>query len=184
MVRGRLRAQHQTEFTLDVSVNGTETLQTRRIACGWGSAIRSGLRVTDDGQGFVIDPGAIITPSPQQRASEGGDIVIRYGETLTGTISNERLRAVLPVQRIGRRPGEIRAERLTGDLDPMLVLRDAADTTLPNGSNDDADASTQDARLVYTLPADGTYIIAVTRYGVRDGTTTGDFRLTLNRTGY
>ena len=71
----------------------------------------------------------------------------------------------------------ISAERLSGNLDPVIVLRDAADRPLPDGMNDDADATTQDARLTYTLPADGTYSIAVTRYGVRNGTTTGDFRV-------
>ena len=62
----------------------------------------------------------------------------------------------------------IEAARLSGDLDPVLVLHDAADNALPDGENDDATGETRDARLTYTLPADGTYIIAVTRYGVRD----------------
>ena len=64
---------------------------------------------------------------------------------------------------------------------PLVPARYAGDTTLPNGMNDDADETTRDSRLVYTLPADGQYVIAVTRFGVRDGTTTGDFRLNLNK---
>ena len=77
---------------------------------------------------------------------------------------------------------EIEAARLSGDLDPVIVLHDAADHALPNGENDDFAGDTKDLRLSYTLPVDGTYIIAVTRYGVRDGTTVGDFRLSLART--
>ena len=61
----------------------------------------------------------------------------------------------------------------------MVILRRADDTPLPDAVNDDADANTRDAHLVYTLPADDTYIIAVTRFGVREGTTTGQYRVSL-----
>jgi hypothetical protein len=73
----------------------------------------------------------------------------------------------------------IAAERVTDDLDPLLVLRDASDRNLPGGTNDDRTPDDRNAELVYTLPAAGEYVIAVTRYGVRDGTTAGEFRLTL-----
>ncbi|MFN8563948.1 MAG: PPC domain-containing protein [Anaerolineae bacterium] len=169
-----------TEFTLDVRVNGTETLHTvDRLRTG--QRYQVGLRVTDDGQGFVIDPGAIINPSPQQRASEGGDSVIRYGEALTGTISSEVYALFYQFAGAAGDQVTISAERLSGNLDPVIVLRDAADRPLPDGMNDDADATTQDARLTYTLPTDGTYSIAVTRYGVRNGTTTGDFRVSVGK---
>lgn len=171
-----------TEFTLDVSVDGSPMLHTAdRLRAG--QRYQVGLRVTDAGQGFVIDPGAIINPSPQQRASEGGDTVIRYGESLTGTISGEVYALFYQFAGSAGDVVTITAERLSGNLDPVIVLRDAADHALPDGVNDDADAATQDARLTYTLPADGTYIIAVTRYGVRDGTTTGDFRVSVGK-GY
>lgn len=167
-----------TAFTLDVRVNGVPVIQTEdRLRAG--QRYQVGLRVTDDGQGFIIDPGAIINPSPQQRASEGGDLLIRYGETLTGTISSEVYALFYQFTGSAGDVIDVRVERLTGNLDPVIVLRDAADNPLPDAVNDDADSSTQDARLIYTLPTDGTYIIAVTRFGVKDGTTTGDFRVSL-----
>ncbi len=166
-----------TAFTLEVAVNGSAVLYAEdRLRPGQRYDV--GLRVTGDGQGFVIDPGAIITPSAQGRASEGGDILIRYGETLGGTISSEVYALFYTFSGAAGDVIDLRAERVSGDLDPVLVLRDAGDKTL--ASNDDADDATRDARLSYTLPAEGTYIVAVTRYGVRDGTTTGDFRLSLS----
>ncbi len=170
-----------TPFTLDVKVNGT-TILAAQDTLKLGQRYQVGLRVNDSAQGFVIDPGAIITPSAQQHASEGGDSVIRYGESVTGTLSNEVYALFYQFSGTAGDQVDLQAVRLSGDLDPVLVLHDAADNPLPNGSNDDASAETQDAHLIYTLPADGTYIVAVTRYGVRDGTTIGDFKLTLAKT--
>ncbi|MEP7293991.1 MAG: PPC domain-containing protein, partial [Chloroflexota bacterium] len=171
-----------TEFTLDVTVNGAGLPQIQeRLQRGQRYGV--GLRVTADGQGFVVDPGAITTPSAQQRASEGGDLVIRYGETLNGTISSEVYALFYQFSGTEGDTIAIRVERMSGDLDPILVLRDAGDTPLPGGANDDADETTRDARLTYTLPATGQYVIAVTRFGVRDGTTTGDFQVSLTAGG-
>ncbi len=165
-------------FTLDVDMNGTPILQAQDQLNN-GQRYQVGLRVTSDGEGFVVDPGAIITPTAQERVSEGGDPVIFYGQTLTGTISSDVY--ALFYQFAGKRGDhvELDADQVTGDLDPVIALHDAADNPLPDASNDDASPSTQNARLLYTLPADGTYIIAVTRFGVGGGTTTGDFRLRL-----
>jgi hypothetical protein len=173
-----------TPFTLNVQVNGTPILQAQD-SLKVGQRYQVGLRVkngADGAEGFVIDPGTIINPSAQQHASEGGDSVIRYGDTVTGTISDEVY--ALFYQFSGKQGDQvdIQAQRLSGDLDTVIVLHDAADNPLPNGENDDSAGETKDSRLGYTLPADGTYIIAVTRYGVRDGTTSGDFKLSLVRT--
>ncbi len=125
-------------FTLDVSVSGTSILHTDdRLRLE--QRYQVGLRVTGDGQGFVVDPGAITTPTAQQRASEGGDPVIRYGETLTGTLSDDVYALFYQFSGSAGDQVEIRAERTSGSLDPVLVLHDAADNPLPNASNDDAD---------------------------------------------
>ena len=102
-----------------------------------------------------------------------------YGQTITDTI-NEEVYARF-YQFSGRANDEIvvRVERLTGSLDPILVLRDADERNL--ALNDDIDAGNQNAELTYTLPTDGRYVISVTRFGLRDGSTQGDYRLTLQR---
>jgi Bacterial pre-peptidase C-terminal domain len=173
-----------TPFTLEVKVNGTAILQAQD-SLKLGQRYQVGLRVNasaEGAEGFIIDPGAIFNPSQQQHASEGGDSVIRYGETVTGTLSNDVYALFYQFSGAAGDQVEIAAARLSGDLDTVIVLHDAADDPLPNGENDDAAGETKDSRLSYTLPADGTYIIAVTRYGVRDGTTSGDFKLSLART--
>ena len=136
------------------------------------------LRVTDQG-GLLVNPGAVTLPSAQQRASQGGDPLMVYGQTITDTI-NEEVYARF-YQFSGRANDEIvvRVERLTGSLDPILVLRDADERNL--ALNDDIDAGNQNAELTYTLPTDGRYVISVTRFGLRDGSTQGDYRLTLQR---
>ena len=70
----------------------------------------------------------------------------------------------------------LRTEQITGNLDPVVVLRDANENNL--AVNDD-DGESRNAALTYTLPETGRYVVAVTRYGLRDGSTTGDFRLSL-----
>jgi hypothetical protein len=74
----------------------------------------------------------------------------------------------------------ISLQAITGDLDPIVVLRNTAGVNL---ALDDDSGVGRNAQLRYTLPADGRYVIAVTRYGLREGTTTGDYRLILERGG-
>jgi len=129
----------------------------------------------------MVNTGTVSTPSPQQRASQGGDTAIFYGQGLTGTLNDEVFAQFYQFQGQAGETVVMRAERLTGDLDPILVLRDVADNNL--ATNDDASASTSNAELTFTLPAAGRYTIAVTRFGLRDGTTHGDYRVTLQRGG-
>lgn len=124
----------------------------------------------------VVNAGTITVPSAQQRASQGGDTLITYGQTLTGTITDEVYALFYQFQ---GQEGEViglRTEQITGNLDPVVVLRDANENNL--AVNDD-DGESRNAALTYTLPETGRYVVAVTRYGLRDGSTTGDFRLSL-----
>ncbi len=143
-----------------------------------GQRFETTVRVTDDGA-FALDSGSVTTPSAQQQASEGGDTLILYGDSASGTLDDSTYARFYQFAGAKGDRVTITAHVTSGTLDPILVLRDADNITLPGGTNDDADESTRDSRLNLTLPADGSYIIAVTRYGVRDGTTSGSFDLTL-----
>ncbi|PJF41167.1 MAG: hypothetical protein CUN54_02645 [Phototrophicales bacterium] len=67
----------------------------------------------------------------------------------------------------------------SGDLDPLLLLSDV-DIEEFFADNDDASRGTRDAQIIFTLPTDGPYVIAVTRFNGSDGVTSGTFDLTLN----
>lgn len=166
------------DFALTFDVDGERALGTEGRLLP-DQRFETVVRVTDDGRGFVIEPGTVVSPSPQQRASEGGDPRIGYGETLTGALDDAVYARFFRFTGRAGEVVEINAETVAGSLDPIIILRDQNDSPLPGGSNDDADPATRNARLRYTLPADGDYIIVVTRFGARDGTTAGSFRMRL-----
>jgi hypothetical protein len=168
-------------FTLLINVNGESVFETNG-ELGPRQRFETGMRVTEEGESGITNTGRVTTPTAQQVASEGGDVFIRYGESITGTISDEQYALFYQFDGTAGDEVMIRVERLTSDLDSIVVLRDADNRNLPDASNDDADPTTHDSLLTYTLPNTGEYIIAVTRFGVREGTTTGNFRLTLERT--
>lgn len=127
----------------------------------------------------IIKRSELSAPTPQITASTGGDTLIRYGETLSGALSNTVYARFY--QFMGE-PGDtvqINVETQTGNLDPIVVLRTPDDINLT--MNDDASADTRNAYVEYTLETAGQYVIAVTRYGVREGTTTGSYNLSLQR---
>lgn len=165
-------------FRLAITAGGAPVAEISS-ALETGQRFQTSLRLTDDGTAVLLDEGSISRPTPQQQASEGGDPVIPYGAPLTGTITNERYALFYQFNGAAGDAVTIQARRLTGDLDPQVILLDALNR--PLARNDDASADTRDSLLTYTLPAAGRYIIAVTRYGVRDGTTTGDFQVLLDR---
>jgi len=127
----------------------------------------------------IITKGEFSSPTAQQSASQGGDTLIRYGETLSANIQNDVYARFY--QFIGEQGDTviITVEAQTGTLDPIVVLRSADDINL--ASNDDAGSFTRNSRLEYTLSESGQYVIAVTRYGLRDGTTTGAYILNLRK---
>ncbi len=169
-------------FTLTVASGDRVILQAPSSGAQLkpGQRFETNVRVTDDGA-FALDSGSITTPSAQQQASEGGDTLILYGDTLSTTLDNDVYARFYQFAGAKGDHVVITAHVTSGTLDPILVLRNADNLTLPDGTNDDADATTRDSRLEYTLPDDGSYIIAVTRYGVRDGTTSGGIDLTLSQ---
>jgi hypothetical protein len=171
--------QEPTLFALEMRLNGESLLLVENQTVAPYARFEASVRVFAGG-GAVVNRGSISNPSAQQQASQGGDTLILYSQSLTGTINGEVYARFYQFQGSAGDTVAIRVERLTGTLDPIVVLRDANERNL--ALNDDLNALTQNSRLIYTLPYNGRYVIAVTRYGLRDGTTTGDFRLTLDLT--
>jgi hypothetical protein len=106
-------------------------------------------------------------------------IPLQPGQTAQGEITASRFEVWY---RFDGRAGQtvtIRAVRASGDLDPLIQLLDGDQTVL--SENDDSEG-TQNSRIAgFVLPADGPYLILVTRYQRAAGTTTGAFTLSLER---
>ncbi len=102
---------------------------------------------------------------------------VDYGETKTSTIDSE---IFLRTFRFEAKRGDVitvEAERTRGTLDPTLLLYDADKKAL---TAHDGGRRGQLARITaYTIPRDGFYVIAVSRYDGGKGFTAGDFRLLL-----
>ncbi|MGJ3238700.1 MAG: DVUA0089 family protein [Anaerolineae bacterium] len=174
----------ETPFTLTLNYRGETLLaitsnELETVTLNDGQRFEASIRVTNEGEALVVNRGSTSTPSPQQTASQGGDTLIVYGDTLSGRINDAVFAQFYQFEGNAGDTIAIRAERITNDLDPLLVLRNGLDVTI--ATNDDISPQDRNAQIIYTLPESGRYVIAVTRYGVRDGTTSGNYSLSLNR---
>ena len=115
-------------------------------------------------------------------AQKGGDATpIAYGDSVQGTITDTQYQVVYSFE--GQAGDVVTIDMVhapTGNLDPYLILSD----TLPVGPNplafnDDVSGSFDSQIADFSLPAAGTYYIIATRFGAENGTSTGDFTLTL-----
>lgn len=173
----------ETDFTLTVTFNGEMILpltatSSQTTSLVLGERFESSIRLAGN-NAFVVDSGTVSTPSAQQTESDGGDQLIVYGDTISGNISDEVFAEFYQFQGNEGDNVVIIVERVTNNLDPIVILRTDADINL--ALNDDISTTNRNSQVIYTLPNDGRYVIAVTRYGVRDGTTTGNYSLSVSR---
>jgi hypothetical protein len=123
------------------------------------------------GYGFVFDQSA-------NPATSGNYIDIAYGESQSGNI-DANIPAV--TYRFSGSAGDavtITMSRAGGDLNSYLYLLDGQGQLLYE--DNDSGGDNGDARISYTLPDDGIYLILATRLGQAQGTTSGSYLLTLS----
>jgi len=107
--------------------------------------------------------------------------ILTYGQSAVGTIS-----AAAPEQvyAFTAQRGDlltITLQRISGDLDPALILADSAGAILLVNDEDAANPGTLDAAIRdYQIRQTGTYLILATRFGRAAGTTRGGFTLALD----
>ncbi len=103
---------------------------------------------------------------------------VAYGDAVSGTLDHEHIENWYVFQGMA---GDVITVRMTpteGDLDPYLILTDAAGYEL--ASRDDVSPHRPEAGIAhFTLPDDGLYLLRATRYGFEHGTTSGHYRLEL-----
>jgi len=110
-------------------------------------------------------------------AQEGNFIDVLYGQSQQGTIDNN-IPAV--TYRFFGSAGDnvtISMSRVGGDLDSYLYLFDS--NGQPLFEDNDSGGTDGNARIVFSLPADGAYLIMATRLGQTQGTTSGSYLLDL-----
>lgn len=109
--------------------------------------------------------------------------MIRYGETLTATITAETYLIFYYFE--GQQGDEILVEvdTIDGTLDPLLYLYAQTSTgefILLTANDDSPLGNTYDPLITYTLPRNGGYLVAVTRYSeTAADPTDGTFNITL-----
>lgn len=169
------------DLSLSQTVNGlTETVTSRTGTLNAGERFELGVRVSQP-EVFILGNGRVSQPTPQQRVSEGGDLPLLYGQTVTGSINDEVYARFYQFDGNAGDVVEIELTTVTGTLDPLLILRDDNERDVARA--DDISEENRNALMQVTLPSDSRYVIAVTRFGVRNGLTTGDYSLTLRRMG-
>lgn len=105
---------------------------------------------------------------------------IFFGETVSGAISGSDFLDVYIFQASGG--DEIVLEMIsTSTVDPLLILLDA--NQVPLLENDDVADGVQDARIEYTVPETGYFVVVATRFQQAEGTSEGPYQLTVNRAG-
>jgi hypothetical protein len=123
------------------------------------------------GYGFIFDKS--VNP-----ANAGNYIELAYRQSQRGNI-DANVPAV--TYRFSGSAGDtvtITMSRAGGDLNSYLYLLDGQGQLL--FEDNDSGGDNGDARIVYTLPADGAYLIVATRLGQAQGTTSGSYLLELS----
>lgn len=167
----------ETEFDLLITLDGEPYIE-RTAILSIGQRFETSFRLSSQQDAQIVERGSITSPSPQQTASQGGDTLIVYGQTLTGTLNDAVYARFYQFTGNAGDRVQITVERTTNNLDPIVVLRDE---TGENLAIDDDGGTGRNATLDYTLPDDGRYIIGVTRFGLREGRTFGNYRLSLTQ---
>lgn len=108
-------------------------------------------------------------------------LTLQVGESIDGILSNEQPAKYYRFEARTNDLITIRMNRLTGNLDPFLVLANAGVQELVF---DDDSGGGQNAEIrQYIIPADGIYYIIATRLDREAGTTVGSYRLELQNLG-
>lgn len=159
-------------FDLSVVVGGEEIARVSD-QLERGQRYEMSITVNPDGTAQSNNDGRIVTPDVR---GDSSDIPIAYGDTVTGMISDEQYIVYYTFAGEAGDTVVVTVDRSSGNLDPYTGLIDAAGNVL---IEDDDSGGDRNARLTYTLPQTGDYRIAVTRYQIENGETSGGYRLSL-----
>lgn len=144
-------------------------------------AARSGGRQGASRGRFELMLGGVPVVQPEQSAEVDGvgpqtALPLEVGQTVAGALDDERAALFYALQLREGTVIQVDMARVGGDLDSYLVLLDTAEALI---AVDDDSGGSQNARLVFTAPSDGTYFIGATRFEFMNGQTAGDYLLSV-----
>ena len=121
---------------------------------------------------------SILTETPAYMPTSGSlrSRGIEYNETVDGTLDDSSFAVIWHFEGTAGDEIAVDIQTISGDLDTVLVLIGPDGYEL--AYNDDTDRSF-DARIALVLPYTGEYQIVAMRYQSSEGTTSGDYELTL-----
>lgn len=134
----------------------------------------------------VLMVAAFAAPAPSPAQAQ--DQICTTSNTITvpgtssGTISNTIYVVPFCFNGTSGQTVTISANATSGDLDTYIAL---FDPTLEEvyGENDDIESGNTDSELTVTLPVTQQYVILVSRFGVDEGTSTGNFTVNITTSG-
>lgn len=106
---------------------------------------------------------------------------LRLGEPVQGVINDQNARQLYSFSGQQNDVITLRMNRLSGDLDPFLIVADESGTILAV-SDDEGDRTDALIELQH-LPASGRYFVIATRFGQEQGSTSGEYSLVVERVG-
>lgn len=121
-----------------------------------------------------------IAADPKIEAS--GTTSIRYGENVVDELTDAQYERYYAFGALRGDMITITMQRISGDLDAMLILADSQGNVIRIDDDDPNSPGTLDAAIVnLRIKRSGNYIIAAARFGREGGPSRGGFSLTLNR---
>jgi len=131
--------------------------------------------ITDGTYSLVLERVGLINEA-------GRNIVLRFGENIVETIDDVTPQREFAFSALRGEIITIKMKRITGDLDPSLVLTDANGAVLLTNDEDSNIPGTSDAGInQFRVRDSGNFVIITTRYGGSAGTSQGAFSLSLDR---
>ncbi len=105
-----------------------------------------------------------------------------YGDTVTGSITDAEYFAGYCFEASTGDQVTIDLVATTGDLDTYLIISDVFGEEV-FAENDDAESGNTNSQIILDVSSGGTFLVFVSRYDGEEGTTTGNFALSLTSTG-
>ncbi|MBX3081040.1 MAG: PPC domain-containing protein [Anaerolineae bacterium] len=110
--------------------------------------------------------------------------VLQYGDSVVKEINATVSQHLFAFSALRGDIISVTMQRISGDLDPMLVLADAQGTVILSSDDDPESPGTLDAAIRnLRIQQTGNYVIIATRFGQEAGTSGGGFSLKLEKLG-